>query len=128
MGLTKDGSGPQAVEKESCGQHSFFHCDDEVASDLGYGEGQIEKSQRYTTSLCLFFYAESYWKACWTTPILLSFTPPPNFIGRHAHLEDVTTSTRHRRKTFITDSQAPNWGLKVQNHDGVQSLHQMLDT
>lgn len=104
MGLTKDGSGLQAVEKESCGQHYFFHCDDEVAYDLGYGKGQIEKSQRYTTSLCLFFYIESYRKACWITPILLSFTRPPTFIGRHAYLEDVTTTMRYRRKTFITHS------------------------
>ena len=31
-----------------------------------------------------------------TTPILLSFTRSPTFIGRHAHLEDVAIPTRQR--------------------------------
>ena len=105
----------------------FFHWVDEVAHDLGYGEGQIEKSQCYITSLRLFFYAKIYWIARRTTPILLSFTRPPTFIGRHAHLEHITISTRHRRKTFITDSQASNWGQKFQNHGRIPSLHQKLD-
>ena len=79
----------------------FFPLDfDEVAHDLGYGKGQIEKGQRYITSLRLSFYAENYWKAHSTTPILLSFTRPLNFIGRYAHLEDVATPTRQRQKTF----------------------------
>ena len=59
---------------------------DEVKHDLGYGKGQ-----RYFTSLRLSFYAENYWKADLTIPILLSFTRPFTFIGRYAHLEDVAT-------------------------------------
>ena len=77
----------------------------------------------YTTSLRLPSYAENYWKAHATTPILLSFARSTTFIRTHAHLENVATPTRQRRKT----SQAPNWGLRIQNHGGVPSLHQKLD-
>ena len=91
----------------------FFLLDfDEVAHDLGYGKGQIKKGQRYITSLRLSFYAENYWKAHSTTPILLGFTLLPTFIGRHAHLEDVATPTRQRRKIFGNRLTSPQLGEK----------------
>ena len=62
MGYTWEGSNTLAEEKDSCGQHSFSHwAFDEVAHDSGYEKGQIEKDQKYSTSLRLSFYA-MWWK------------------------------------------------------------------
>ena len=66
----------------------------EVAHNSGYGKGQIEKDQRYITSLRLPCYAENYWKAHPTALIPLNFTRSPTFTGRHAHLEVDATPTR----------------------------------
>lgn len=105
----------------------FFYWVDVVIYNLRYGKEQIEKSQYYITSFYQFFYAKSYWKARQTTLILLSFTWPSTFIGRHAYLEHITILTRHRQKTFITDSQASNWGRKFQNYGRIISFYQKLD-
>lgn len=82
-------------KKKAYQQHSFTYIlsFDEVAYNLGYGKGQIETGQRYIISLRLSFYTENYWKIHSTTPILLSFTRPSTFIGRHVHLEDVAILT-----------------------------------
>ena len=78
----------------------------------GFGREHTEKDQRYTISLCLSSYAENYWKAHSTTPILLSFARSPTFIGRHAHIKDVAIPTRQRRKTFGNQLTGPQLGTK----------------
>ena len=85
---------------------------DEVAHDSGYGREQTERDQRFTILLCQSSYAETYWKAYSTTPILLSFTRSLTFIGRHVHLEDVAIPTRQRRKTFGNRLTGPQLGAK----------------
>lgn len=90
MRYTKDESNARADEKESCGTTLF--------SQLGFDEDAHDS--RYTSSVYLSFYAGNYWKAHPTNPILLSFTRSPTFTRRHAHLENVATPTRQRRKTF----------------------------
>ena len=58
------------------------------------------------------FTRKFYWKAHSTDPILVSFTRPPTFIGRHAHLEDVALPTRQRRKRFGNRLTGPQLGAR----------------
>ena len=75
-------------------------------------KGTNREGPGYSTFLRLSFYAEDYWKQHPITPIQLSLIRPPTFTGRHAHLEDVATMTRQKRKTFSNRLTCPQLGAQ----------------
>lgn len=92
---------------------------DEVSHYSGNGRQQIEKDQRCTTSLRLSSFAENSWKSYPTTPI----PRLPTFTGRHTHLEDVATPTKHSNPPHSIESDGKYGNLSMrQKHRKKESV------